>query len=181
MQFVNSRPDIVQSGSQRWLLSYWDRLRGSAVLPQWPDMHEVEFGDMAASLSYQDVVDDGGGPRFLIRYHGRRISEAYGAICLGRFLDEILPLPYREAALATYRQVLATRLPVYTVADTRDRDGRTVHYERLLLPFGRDETRVDRILASLETVSPQGAFDNRELLKSPPKAPTFALCATIRH
>jgi hypothetical protein len=60
-------------------------------------------------------------------------------------------------------------------------DGRIVHFERLLLPFSRGGVAVDRILASLETVSPEGAFDNRDILKSSPKPPAFALCATIQH
>src|SRR5262245_48891709 len=53
-----------------------------------------------------------------------------------------------------YRHGVATRLPVYTVSDMRDRTGRIVHYERLLLPFATEGFEVNRILASLETVSP---------------------------
>jgi hypothetical protein len=181
MHFANSRPDVVRSINQRWLLAYWDRLRDGGELPIWQGLETAKLADLAANLSFHDVVGSDGDARFLIRFHGQRIAEAYGAVCLGRFLDEILPPQYRETALATYRQVLATRLPVYTIADIRDRHGRTVHYERLLLPFSRDGAAVDRILASLETVSPDGAFDNRDILKSNPKAPTFALCTTIRH
>jgi hypothetical protein len=51
----------------------------------------------------------------------------------------------------------------------------------LLLPFGRDGAAVDRILASLETVSPEGAFEHRDILKSAKKPPAFALCTTIQH
>ena len=71
------------------------------------------------------------------------------------------------------------KLPVYTVVDTHDRDGRLVYYERLLLPFSRNGIDVDRILASLETVSPEGAFENRNIFKAPTTAPTYSLCATI--
>jgi hypothetical protein len=181
MQFVSSRPAVVRSINQRWLLAYWHRLRGGGELPIWQGLETAELADMAASLSFHDVVGSDGDARFLIRFHGQRVAEAYGTVCLGKFLDEILPPPYRETALSTYRQVVATRLPVYTIADIRDRDGRIVHYERLLLPFSRQGVAVDRILASLETVSPDGAFDNRDILKSIPKAPTFALCTTIRH
>jgi hypothetical protein len=54
-----------------------------------------------------------------------------------------------------------------------------VHYERLLLPFSTDGTRTNRILGSYEFVSPDGAFDNHELLKRPEKAPPFELRAAI--
>ena len=85
-----------------------------------------------------------------------------------------------HAALSSYRHVLASRLPVYTVADMRDPGGRIVHYERLLLPFGQNGIEVDRLLASLETVSPEGAFENRGLMNAPPRPPAFALCTTIQ-
>jgi len=180
MNFVSSRSDVVRSSSQRWLLSYWERLRGANTLPRWEGFEADELAAMAESLSIQDVMGDDSNARFLIRFHGKRVAEAFGSSCQGRHLDEILPPQYRDAALSTYYRVLATKLPVYTIADTRDRDGRIVHYERLLLPFSHDGVAINRILASLETVSPEGEFDNRDLLTSSPKAPAFALCATIQ-
>jgi len=180
MNFMSSRPDVVRSSSQRWLLSYWDRLRGANALPMWEGFEAEELAAMAESLSIQDVTGTDGNARFLVRFHGKRIAEAYGSVCQGKFLDEILPPVYRDVALSTYRRVLATKLPVYTIADTPDREGRTVHYERLLLPFSHDGVAINRVLASLETVSPEGEFDNLDLLKSPLKAPAFALCTTIQ-
>jgi hypothetical protein len=178
MQFISSRPDVVRSVSQCWLLSYWNRLRGTGKLPKWQGFEPEELAAMAESLAFQDVIGRDGDARFLIRFNGRRISEAFGAVGHGKYLDEVLPPQYRDVALSTYHQVLATNLPVYTVADMRDRDERIVHYERLLLPFSRDGVAIDRILASLETVSPEGAFDNCEIMVSKP--PTFALCTTIQ-
>jgi hypothetical protein len=180
MHFMNSHPDVVRSASQRRLLSYWDRQRGTIPLPMWEGFEAEELVAVAESVSFQDVIGDEGDVRFLIRYHGKRIAEAYGSFCQGKFLDEILPPQYREAALSTYYQVLATKLPVYTISDTQDRDGCIVHYERLLLPFSEDGDAIDRILASLETTSPEGVFDNRDVLKSLPKPAGFALCTTIQ-
>jgi hypothetical protein len=108
------------------------------------------------------------------------VGEAYGsADCRGKFLDEILPATYLNAALSTYHQVIDARLPVYTVADMRDPAGRIVHYERLLLPFSQQGLEVNGILASLETVSPEGDFEHRGLMKAPSRPPAFALCTTI--
>jgi hypothetical protein len=181
MEFMSSRPDVIRSINQRWLLSYWNRVRGSTRIPPWVELEADELPAMSASLAFFDVIENGGDARFLIRFRGQRINEAFGHPGQGKFLDEVLPASYREAALKTYRQVLVTQLPVYTIADLRDRDDRIVHYERLLLPFGRDGASVDRILASLETVSPEGAFDNRDILNSARKPPAFALCTTIQH
>ena len=60
-----------------------------------------------------------------------------------------------------------------------DRGGRLVYYERLLLPFTRNGEGVDRILAAFEFVCPDGAFDGRDLMKTPAAPPRLRLCATI--
>jgi hypothetical protein len=181
MELANSGPDVIRSATQHWLLDYWNRLRGKAVLPAWPVLEPAEIAAMSDNLSFADVVEVDGATRFLVRSQGKELSEALGASGVGKFLDEILPLPYKQTALFTCHQVVATRLPIYTVADLRDRDGRIVHYERLLLPFSRDGVAVDRILASLEAVSPEGDFERRDLMKPPAKPPAFAFCTTIQH
>jgi hypothetical protein len=181
MQFTTSRPDIVRSDSQRRLLAHWNSLRGAAPLPIWQGLDETLMG-ASADLSLTEIVAAGDILRFQIRFHGTRLAELYGRTsCVGKFLDEVLPPAYSEAALGTYRQAVATSLPVYTVADMRNREARIVHYERLLLPYGSDGVTADRILASLEIVSPEGEFDHRELMKSPEKGPAFAFLTTIQH
>jgi hypothetical protein len=162
-------------------LNYWERIRGDKILPSWQGLETDELIRISENLAFTDVVPVKGEYRFLIRYQGTKISEACGADSRGKFLDEILRPRLREGALATYRQLLATRQPVYVIVDIADRDGRPVHYERLLLPFGRDNRNVDRILASLETVSPEGAFENRGLMNLPTFKPVFSLCAVINQ
>lgn len=136
---------------------------------------------MADYLGYADVMGDEDEHRLLIRIQGARLAEAHGGYAVGKFLDEILQAPYKEASLVTCRQTIKTRLPVYTVIDLRDCNQRIVHYERLLLPFGQGGARVDGVLASIEAVSPEGDFENRDLMNPPEKKPAFALCTTILH
>jgi hypothetical protein len=179
MQFIESRPGVIRSINQRWLLNHWSRIRADKVLPAWQGLEADELVRMTENLTFSDVVQTTTGVRFLIRYHGERIAAAFGSNCRGRYLDEILPPAIREPALETYRHLLADRRPVYNVVDVNDRDGRPVHYERLLLPFGRDHETVDRVLASLETVSPDGAFEHRNLMNLPTLKADFAVCAVI--
>jgi hypothetical protein len=124
----------------------------------------------------------GAGPiRFLVRACGARIMEYLGVDCPtrgeGRYIEDALPPAYRDAALSTFLEVVTAREPVYTIADMRDGAGRIVHFERLLLPFGEDGISVDRVLASIEAVSPEGAFESRDLMAASP--PAFAFCAVI--
>jgi hypothetical protein len=136
---------------------------------------------MADDLGYADLIGTDDNPRMLIRLQGARMQEAHGEYGVGKFLDEILSEPYRQQSLVTCRQSIITKLPVYTVVDLRDCNQRIVHYERLLLPFGKDGTHVDGMLASIESRSPEGAFENRDLMNPPTKTPGLALCATILH
>jgi hypothetical protein len=182
VDFVVSPPDIVRSINQIWLLKYWMRLRGSRPVP----LHSLdaeELADISDNLLFTDVVHEAGKPRFLISFSGVRILEFFGANCStggqGRFLDEVLPAAYRDAALSTLHAAVRARMPVYTVADLRDRAGRIVYFERLLLPFGRDEAAVDRVLVSIEAVSPEGTFEGHNLMMAPSMPPAFAFCAII--
>jgi hypothetical protein len=103
----------------------------------------------------------------------------YGFDCHDKFLDQMRSGQFQDALLGMYQQVVATRTPVFASVDITDREGRIVHYERLLLPFGRDRDTVDRILTSLEMVSPDGAFDHRNLMAVAKTPSSFAVCATI--
>jgi hypothetical protein len=183
VEFVLSPPDIVRSIDQLRLLKSWMRLRGSSQRPPLDGPTAQDLAGLSDNLLFTDVVNPDGTTRFLVRFSGTRIMEYFGASCStagqGRFLDEVLPVAYRDAALSTFRAVVAAGEPVYTTADMRDRAGRIVHFERLLLPFGRDGIAVDRILASIEAVSPEGIFENRDLMAAPSTPPAFAFCSII--
>ena len=180
MQFQSARPEIIQAINQRWLFKNWNESRGTRPLPTWQGLESREFASMSQNLAFADVVGADGDMRFFMRYHGARIGEAYGSDCQGKYLDEVLPFGFHNAALATYRHAAATRLPVFTSVNVPDADGRVVVYERLLLPFGRDGKTVDRILASLEMISMEGAFDHRNLMASTQTPSSFAVCASIQ-
>jgi hypothetical protein len=142
-----------------------------------------EVAAVSDNLLVTDVVNGAGAARFHIRFAGVHILEYFGVSCAargqGRFLDEVLPGAYRAAALSSFHEVVAVRQPVYTIADMRDGAGRIVHFERLLLPLGRSGTAVERILASIEAVSPEGMFQSRELMTAPAAPPAFAFCGII--
>jgi hypothetical protein len=182
VEFTQSGPDIIRSDNQRWLLDYWMSAPKHAGLPVWDGLQAGKTAIPLDDLSWTEVVESSAVTRFRIGFHGSRIAQAYGREnCVGKFLDEVLPPAYSNAALATYRQAVHGRLPVYTVSDMRDSGGRIVHYERLLLPFTVSGLQTERILASLETLSPEGAFEHRGLMASPGRPPAFALCTTIQN
>lgn len=168
MELSVAPPQVVRSITQRWLLDLWNRARGTHPLPLWQETRTDEVWSLFDSLLFCDVVTDGNAPRLRVRMHGRRIGEMYGrADFEGAFLDEVVPLAWRDNAMRTYREAIERRCPIYNANDTADGNGRIVHLERLILPFGRSHETADFILASIETLSAHGTFEHRNLGNSP--------------
>ncbi|MFN3655760.1 MAG: hypothetical protein ACK4UO_00730 [Pseudolabrys sp.] len=175
-----ARADAVRAINQRWLLKLWQRHLGEHHVPQWQSVEAENLVKISATLSLLDVTATASGTRYLIRYHGATIGEVYGSSnCRGRFLDEIIPRERCAIALAPYNHAVKAGRPVYTIHDVKDRDKRVVHFERLLLPFGRDGQGVDRVLASFEFVCPDGAFTAAGLLSAQIEPPNLRFCAEI--
>lgn len=179
MEFSFARADVVRAINQRWLLKFWKRHLGTTRVPQWQAVETENLSRMSPNLSFIDVIG-GEASRFVIRFHGDAIAQVYGRDdCRGKTLEEIIPAARRGESLAAYRQTVIGGCPVYTIQDLTDRSGRLVHYERLLLPFGRDGQHVDRILASFEFICPDGAFDAHAVLSARGSAPATRLLAII--
>jgi hypothetical protein len=72
-----------------------------------------------------------------------------------------------------YYACIARRLPVYTISTIEDMYGRLVAYERLLMPFSESDLgEVTHIIASLKTISEDGSFEIRNLMRDDQKLPT---------
>jgi hypothetical protein len=166
MEFEPSRPDVVRAVNQRWLLKVWSRHLEGHRVPRWQAIEAERLAAIQENLSFLDVVRGGdGAPRFMIRFHGEVIRRAYGSPDgRGHYLDEIVSPATCPTGLAPYAKAVDDGLPVYTILDVNDRQGRLVHAERLLLPFGRDGETVDRVLAAFEFFCADGAFDGHALM-----------------
>ena len=179
MRFQTARADIIRAINQRWLLKTWNERRHGRILPAWQDLRGREFAAMSDSLCFLDVVRESGNVRFLMRYHSAWLGEVYGFDCHNQYLDEMQSGRLQGPLVAAYHHVVATCAPVFASVDVSDCNGRLVHCERLLLPFGRDAGIVDRILGSIEMVSLEGAFEHRNLMMQPTPS-SFAVYATIQ-
>ena len=74
--------------------------------------------------------------------------------------------------------MLFRSLPAYTIANIDDIYGRIVAYERLLLPFS-DDGDVTDLLVSLKTISEDGGFEIRNLMRGSDKLPVPKLRTII--
>jgi hypothetical protein len=178
LDFESANPSVVKSIKQRDLLNTWLRLYAPAQrLPRPEDFKPARIEDELPDLVFM-TVEKTIPPRLIIESDGTRMSMAYGHTGQGKYLDDYLGPRLAPIVLPIYRQCLERALPVYTVSHVDDSSGRLVAYERLLLPFSASEG-VTHVVASLKTISEDGSFEIRNLMRGNDTLPTAKLRAVI--
>ena len=179
MDFISANPAIVKSIKQRELLNCWLRLYAKHErLPKLDDYRPERLAEEADDLVYYTVDGTGERPRLIINSDGTRMSSAYGSTGQGRYLDEYLGAKLEPIVMPIYHECIRQRLPIFTISKVSDLYNRKVDYERLLLPFS-DGAGVNRIIASLKTISDDGGFEIRNLMRANDVLPIYVLCAVI--
>ena len=179
MDFESASPAIVKSIKQRELLNFWLRLYARHErLPAFDDYRPERLADESEDLVYIVVDGSGDTPRFFIESDGDRMSIAFGTAGKGRDLEEYMGVKLAPVVIPVYRECVWRRLPVFTISQINYLYGRKVDYERLLMPFS-DGDGVNRIIASLKTISDDGGFEIRNLMRANDVPPSDKLRAVI--
>jgi hypothetical protein len=179
LEFESANPSVVKSIKQRDLLNTWLRLYArQQTLPRTEEYQPARLEDELPDLVSYTVDNTQAPPRLKIESDGTRMSSAYGHTGKGRFLDEYVGPTLGPVVMPVYHQCLARRLPVYTVSNIDDAYGRIVAYERLLLPFSNGDA-VTHVIASLKTISEDGGFEIRNLMRGNDALPAVKLRAVI--
>jgi hypothetical protein len=179
VDFASADPSIVKSIKQRDLLNTWLRLFArDQALPRLDEYRPERIEDELPDLVFFTVDTNEMPPRLLIESDGTRMSSAYGNTGKGRYLDEYLGARLAPIVVPVYHECIARHLPAYTIATIDDIYGRIVAYERLLLPFS-DGGNVTHIIASLKTISEDGGFEIKNLMRGSDKLPVPKLRTVI--
>jgi hypothetical protein len=160
MEFASADPSAIRSIKQRMLLQSWMRaLRDEKLLPLTGDFQPDGIANELADMMAFDIDEDDGTARFLITQEGWRMAAAYGGVqidpVLGRtkrYLDDVVEADGYAHILPCYQACLTRKRPVYSISRVVDIEGKDVSYERLLLPFGRDD-EVEQIIGSYKAIS----------------------------
>lgn len=165
MDFESANPTIVKSIKQRDLLNTWLRLYArDQKLPAMAEYQPARIEEELPDLVFYTVDASLNPPRLIIQSDGTRMASAYGHTGKGRLLDEYLGPRLAPIVMPVYYECIRRGLPAYTVAHIDDIYGRVVAYERLLLPFS-DGGEVTHIIASLKTISEDGGFEIKNLMR----------------
>jgi hypothetical protein len=179
VEFESANPTIVKSIKQRDLLNTWLRLYARAqLMPRVEEYQPERFADELPDLVFYNVDTAQAPPRLLIESDGTRMSSAYGHTGKGRYLDDYLGPRLVPVVMPVYYECLRRALPVYTISTIDDTYGRIVAYERLLMPFSQGGD-VTHVIASLKTISEDGGFEIRNLMRGNDTLPTAKLRSVI--
>lgn len=165
MDFESANPTVVKSIKQRDFLNTWLRLyvRDHAP-PAITEFQPARIEDDMPDLVFYTVDAAQCPPRLTIQSDGTRMASAYGHTGKGRLLDEYLGPRLAPIVMPVYYECIRRRLPAYTIAHIDDVYGRIVAYERLLLPFA-DGGDITHLIASLKTISEDGGFEIKNLMR----------------
>jgi hypothetical protein len=178
LEFESANPTIVKSIKQRDLLNTWLRLYArEQLLPEVAEYKPERIEDELPDLVFF-AVQKTRPPRLIIESDGTRMSSAYGHTGKGKYLEDYLGSRLAPLVMPVYYECLRRTLPVYTISNIDDSNGRIVAYERLLLPFS-DRGDVTHIIASLKTISEDGNFEIRNLMRGNASLPTAKFRAVI--
>jgi hypothetical protein len=179
LEFESANPSVVKSIKQRDLLNTWLRLYArEQSIPRLEEYHPARLADERGDLVYYTVDTARRPPRLTIQSEGTRMASAYGNTGKGRYLDEYLGARLVPIVMPVYYECVRQRLPVYTIANIDDIYGRIVAYERLLLPFS-EGGNVTHVIASLKTISEDGGFEIKNLMRGNNSLPTPKLRTVI--
>jgi hypothetical protein len=180
LEFESAKPSIVKSIKQRDLLNTWLRLYARAqAMPRMEEYQPARIEDETPDLVYYSIDATSQPPRLTILSDGTRMSTAYGHTGKGKLLDEYLGPRLAPIVMPVYYHCIQRKLPIYTIAHIDDAYGRLVAYERLLLPFSEAGGNITHIIASLKTISEDGGFEIRNLMRASDALPTPKLRAVI--
>jgi hypothetical protein len=165
LDFDSANPSVVKSIKQRDLLNTWLRLYArDRLIPRIEEYQPERLTDELPDLVYYTVDAAEQPPRLTIQSDGTRMASACGHTGKGRYLDEYLGPRLAPVVMPVYYECLKRALPVYTIAHIDDIYGRIVAYERLLMPFS-EAGAVTHVIASLKTISEDGGFEIKNLMR----------------
>jgi hypothetical protein len=166
MSFKFISPQPIKSDSQRALAFHWDRLAAGRRFPRFVEFTPEPGAYDPKHLVVWNIEGEGHQLKFRALYQGQNVAEVFSSAWAGKTMDQVVPISLRRITLDAARECASSGCLIYTVISTIDTNGRQVDCERLLLPFGRDGSKVEQILASLQLTKFPGGIRRDKILNN---------------
>jgi hypothetical protein len=129
----------------RFLIEYWNRLRGDAPMPQASAVTPFDLKPALGHIVLIDVLDEGWNGRF--RVYGTKVAETYGRDMTGRLLSDIDGGNYASIFFrALYRAAWLQQKPYYSQHFPPPHVA-VESWQRLAMPLAGPDGQVSRFLA----------------------------------
>lgn len=181
VSFESVAPSMVRSIKQRDLLNTWLRAYAACNgVPHFQAFQPERMEDEIPDLVFYRVEHHAGRPTITIASDRTRLSDVYGRRGTGEELATYLGAHHAKHVMPIYHACIARALPAYSISQVSDISGVKVDYERLLLPFsGERSGTIAHVLASLKTISEDGSFVLRNLMRGSETMPVYRLYGII--
>jgi PilZ domain-containing protein len=140
----------VKSPSQLALLTCWDKLAAGRRLPAFAELKlEPGLHDPKQLVAW-NIEGEGRLQKFRAVYQGEGIADVFNTAWAGKTMEQVVPMSLRRLTLDAAKECATGGCPVYAIYSTIDANDVRVECQRLLLPFGGEDGKVEQMLASLQ-------------------------------
>jgi hypothetical protein len=137
------------TGGVAQVFRYWNRVRGTRVLPSPSQIDFLELRPWLAGILVIEVAG-GEGRELIYRFVGERGVRLRGYDPTGMTVSKAAFGQSVAHVLANYSVVIDLRIPLYGWYNDEVAEGRRVGSGTLLLPLSSDGHKVDRVLVYIE-------------------------------
>jgi hypothetical protein len=166
MPFKFISPQPIKSDSHRALASHWDRLAAGRRFPGFAEFVPEPGAYDPKQLVVWNIEGEGRLLKFRALYQGENVAEVFSSAWAGNTMEQVVPMSLRRVTLDAAKECVSSGCLVYTIISTIDAHERRVDCERLLLPFGRDGSKVEQILASLQLANVPAGVQRKNILNN---------------
>lgn len=150
MVFKLISDDAIRSDTQRALASHWDDLTAGRRFPAFAELKPDPAMHDPKQLVVWNVEGEGRLQKYRALYQGENVANVFNSAWAGKTMEQVVPMSLRRVTLDAARECAVSGCLVYMIFSTIDASDRRIDCHRLLLPFGRDGSKVEQILASLQ-------------------------------
>jgi hypothetical protein len=139
-----------------FICDLWHAKRGAKPLPSRGDLDPAEFHRLWP-VTFLLEKDENSG-EWYVRFAGAAYGSVYGREITGDRVQDIVPENLAPQVLADLRQCEEAREPIVIENETNWPDrGNVYRYQRVLLPFGRENGEVTHLLGVAAFYNSAGA------------------------
>jgi hypothetical protein len=142
--------ESIKSANQLALAKHWDELAAGRRFPALAELKPDPAMHDPKQLVVWNVEGEGRHQKYRALYQGENLVEVFNMAWAGKTMEQIVPMSLRRLTLDAAKECASSGCLVYMIFSTIDASDRRIDCHRLLLPFGRDGTKVEQLIGSLQ-------------------------------